>query len=197
MTITGYAGHALFENAVSEEGLIRHKNTAKDLNVDPDTGNIKGGICSGITTSWMIQFLNRIAEARQEDLFKANYDVTRFQGAYFKELHGKAPEHLDALRNVMEHNLSELNAQEKRDVTELTLPDQTQWAAYVSAWGHAIGVGRYDSEYFMMDPNYGLFRYTSKENFLTDFQAFVEARADRKNKSDDAKIKCIFYKRTA
>ncbi|NEP57038.1 MAG: hypothetical protein F6K31_08440 [Symploca sp. SIO2G7] len=197
MAIYGYGNHLLFANAASkEDGLIRYKNNVKGLNVDPDTGNVDGGICSGITTTWLIKFLNNVDAGHEVKAFLKDYDATRYQGAYFKELHGKAPDHLAQLDNVLKSNLNEVARKKVRQVAQLQFPSSSEWAAYVSAWGHAIGIGQLNTSYFMMDPNYGLFVYKNKQKFLDDLQAFVEARAARKQRDKSDAVEYIFFDRT-
>lgn len=187
----GYSVKPLFEN-VDTEVIVRHKNNTKDLNVDPDTGNVGGGICSGITTAWIVMFLNDNQSAFPAK-FEENFEVTRFHGAYFKELHGKTPDHIEKMDKVLDSRLSEVNRQSQRQTSSLILPSDTKWAAYLSIWGHAIGIGKTNNKYYIMDPNYGLFVYNDKSDFLTDLQTFVEARAKRKNQDSSAKFGAIFF----
>jgi hypothetical protein len=44
-----------------------------------------------------------------------------------------------------------------------------------------------------MEPNFGLYVYSSKSRFLLDFQNLVEARRNRKHKKVTDNIKLFFY----
>ncbi|MCG8578150.1 MAG: hypothetical protein MI810_24945 [Flavobacteriales bacterium] len=187
----GYTVKPLFGNA-DKEVIVRHKNNTKDLNIDPDTSNVGGGICSGITTAWLVMFLNDNQSAYPAQ-FEENFEVTRFQGAYFKELHGKTPDHIEKMDKVLDSRLRELNRQQQRLTSGLSLPTASKWGAYLSIWGHAVGIGKAGNKYYIMDPNFGLFVYNSKSDFLADVQTLVEARAARKKQNSSAKFGAIFF----
>ena len=72
------------------------------------------------------------------------------------------------------------------------LPDGA-WAAYAAVWHHAIGIGHRGGNYYIMEPNFGLYVYSSKSRFLLDFQNLVEARRQSKNKKVTDNIKLFFY----
>ncbi len=147
-------GDNLFTRATAE-AVVRHKNN--NPGVDPDTGNVDGGICSGITSAWVVSVLHAdaVPAAVPPAGFPAFFEVLRFQGAYFKELHGKADTHLNALGQAMQVGVCAIGTVNARPVTAPQLPAGTQWAAYVSLQGHVIGAARRDGNYYLVDPNFG------------------------------------------
>ena len=191
----GYnSGKTLFENAdISVE--VKHKNNVIGLNIDQDTENVNGGICSGITTAWLIMLINNNDEAR-EAKFEENFEITRFQGAYFKEIHGKAPDHIAAMNEALDSRLHEVGTQTERKVIKFRLPLFPIWGAYVVVWGHAIGIAQFNKAYYIMDPNFGLYKYNSRDSFLKDFQTIIDARAIKKNRGELDPATCIFFDRS-
>ena len=64
--------------------------------INPVTGNPRGE-CSGITSTWVIAFLNGLDDAEKNiHRFTSFFEnVLQFQGAYMKMIHGKAGRHID------------------------------------------------------------------------------------------------------
>jgi|GEM_PF-3275814 len=189
-----YQGMDLFENANSS-AEVRHKNNARGINIDDDTENVNGGICSGITTTWLIMFLNNNPGAFEKE-FENHFEITRFQGAYLKELHGKAPDHIAKMNESLDTRLHEIGKQSERSASKFQIPLHPKWAAYVSVWGHAIGIGQLNKQYYIMDPNFGLYIYNSRTTFLRDLQTMIDSRARKKGRSDQDKATAIFYDRS-
>ena len=72
-------------------------------------------------------------------------------------------------------------------------PEQGNWAGYISAYAHAIGIGYRNYRYFIMEPNGGLFEYSNKGKFMSDLSAFLKARRNKKALGTDATMKVYFY----
>ncbi|MBZ4418482.1 hypothetical protein [Myxococcus sp. RHSTA-1-4] len=196
--IKAYGLNNAFSNAQANCVIKRLNNAPKgDGGVDEQTQEtLEGhGICSGMTTTWLIGFLNNRADASDPAQFQDYFmNVLRFQGAYLKESGGRADSQLDELAKAhLDHGLKALSVATAK-VADGKLPfPKSPWAAYVSIWGHAIGIGERDGKWYMMDPNYGLFVYSGRDTFLADFSAIVEARRTKKGKGPNDTIKLLFY----
>jgi len=198
MSVRGYNNDVLFSKANSE-GLTTKTNSAPST-IDDDTENVTGGICSGITSSWMIALLNanKMQEARDTAKFPELYNNSlRFQGAYFKELHGTAEKHLPAAGVVAVVNGEPLVKIEKRNIATNDIPTLGWWACYVSMRGHAIGIGKYNKFFHIMDPNFGLFTYRDQMDFVADVNGLIDSYFGYKGYPITKKSIFHFYKRSS
>ncbi|MCI5141800.1 MAG: hypothetical protein D3909_08770 [Candidatus Electrothrix sp. ATG1] len=100
------------------------------------------------------------------------------------------------MNEVLDSRLNEIGKQKERKATKLRLPLFPIWGSYVSVWGHAVGIAQFNDAYYIMDPNFGLYKYNSRRNFLKDFQVLIEARAIWKGKGDNDVATCIFFDRS-
>ena len=191
--------HTLFTRKYTEK-IVRYLNST-DATVDADTGTQGHGICSGITSAWIVSVLNanKVPGATQTGKFEPLFlNVLRYQGAYFKELHGKADNMLETCGAAMITNGTSDGVVNTRVLTQAQLPGHGWWAAYVSMRGHAIGIGKYGDLYLIMEPNFGLFSYETLGKFLTDLADLVDSFMTFKHPHSPAKrAKFIFYKRTS
>lgn len=192
-----YNGGTLFTRAASE-CIIRGQNNAP-ATIDPDTENVGGGICSGITSSWVACLLNanKRPEARDTAKFGDLYsNVLRFQGSYFKELHGTSENHLNQLATtpILLHG-KHIGNLEKRTVIGANLPNVGWWASYITMTGHAVGAGSYTGFYHIMDPNYGLFTYREEAGFISDINGLIDEYMNYKGRDANYKAKFILYQR--
>lgn len=149
----------LFDAAASQ-CVVRGRNN--NPGVDADTENVEGGICSGITSAWVAALLSagNDPSATQTTAFADAFEnLIRFQGAYLRELKGRADVHLAALRGHLGFDFKEHEQIQCRQLQLADLPDSGHWGAYVSLRGHAVGVGRFNGQWMIMDPNLGLFLY--------------------------------------
>ena len=156
------------------------------------------GICSGITSAWILALLNGVDDARGDPdantFVKYFNEVLRFQGAYLKEEGGRA-----------DHFFGEMNARgfdtqigqgkiiSVDRLTSAALPGDARWGAYVSLWGHAIGMAVYDGRFFLMDPNTGLLEYEDKDAMLDSFGKGAEAQRKSKKKAATDKMTLQFF----
>jgi hypothetical protein len=192
-------GDTLFgRSPTGDMGKVRHLNNAPKGNggVDSDTQNVGGGICSGITSSWILGLLNAnhgkdYCDAKK---FPSVFSTLRFQGAYFKELHGTSENHLQKMGEVTVTNGEKDRKIETKVLTSGQLPTSQWWGAYVSMRGHAIGCGRFEGNYHIMDPNFGLYSYRKEPEFLSDLNDLVRSYMSYKGKADQDAV-FIFYKR--
>ena len=192
-----YGWSNAFGKAADRCWVLRHNNT-RDLNVDVKVrANLLGhGICSGITSSWVIGFLSADrTEAKNTEQFRTYfYNVLRFQGAYMKDLGGRTDKHLEALLNSgYNAGIRQLKNERVNVVSPGILPIENEWAAYTAIFHHAIGIGHSGGSYYMMDPNYGLFVYADMPSFLLDLQNLIEARRHSKRKKLSDKVTILFY----
>jgi len=195
-----YGGATCYEKTKINK-IIKAKNKAPDGDggVDEKTQEtLQGhGICSGMTTTWVIGFLGTQAGANDVREFEAYFDnVLRFQGAYLKENGGRIEKQLEAvLKEKLDHDCKKLTASKGKDVKALTIPDKGDWGAYLAVWGHATGIGCKKGLYYIMDPNYGLFEYKSKEDWLADIGIYVEARRKLKKMKPEDEIMLFPYQK--
>ena len=169
--------------AAASQCVVRGKNN--NPGVDADTENVEGGICSGITSAWLAALLSARNDPSATEVagFTDAFDnLIRFQGAYLRELHGKADVHLAALRGHLGFDFEELEAIACRQLPLAQLPPSEHWGAYVSLRGHAVGVGRFNGQWMIMDPNLGLFLYPGADGqgFVADLNHLAASYWQRK-----------------
>lgn len=194
-------GATLFTRA-QDNAIKRGFNNAPGVTDDLDEGvdadvqeRLLGGICSGITSTWVIRLINGIDDARVSAQFIEFFDnVARFQGAYFKDCHGRIDSHLKELGKIFDAKIKHEKDLADTAFTAGDMPQLTRWGAYVSAYGHAIGAGRYLNEFYLMDPNVGLLIYGDVGSMTEDLNDFVKARAVKKGKVG-VPAKLFIYKR--
>ncbi|MFC4729747.1 hypothetical protein [Coralloluteibacterium thermophilus] len=188
------SGNTLFSRA-SSECIIRGKNN--NPGVDADTDNVDGGICSGITSAWIVSLLNanKVPECRDTAKFAGHFDVLRFHGAYFKELHGTSEVHLEKLSGALVVNGVKAGKVQGRPFTLDQMPEAGWWAGYVSMKGHAIAVGKFEGFHHIMEPNFGLFTYRTGANFIEDLNQEIETYMGMRGKQGDATI--YLYRRAS
>lgn len=160
--------------------------TAGGAKVNSKTQGRRVGICSGITSAWIIGILNGHSDATSTDKFKDYFDnVLRFQGAYMKDFDPKAKtdDFVAQLAKIGFAAGIKMDKLEKvRNVSGGALPAAGGWACYAAVFGHAIGVAAADSASYLMDPNYGLFVYSARDKMLMDLQRVVDERAADESK---------------
>lgn len=160
--------------------------TAGGAKVNSKTQGRRVGICSGITSAWIIGILNGHSDATSTDKFKDYFDnVLRFQGAYMKDFDPKAKtdDFVAQLAKIGFAAGIKMDKLEKvRNVSGGALPAGGGWACYAAVFGHAIGVAAADGASYLMDPNYGLFVYNARDKMLMDLQRVVDARAADESK---------------
>ncbi len=193
--VTGYNNVKIFARANGRSGvtrLNRTPNTADQGTMD-QLGN--RGICSGITSAWVIGCLSGLQEgARSLTGFRGYFiNVLRFQGAYFKELHGTSEEHLGELGTHMNHHVVFINRVNRKKLANKHLPHRGWWAAYVSLRGHAIGIGKHNATFYIMDPNFGLNTYQAQPSFLLDLNQVRDAY--KAHAGHHKRMKIYFYRR--
>jgi hypothetical protein len=165
--------------------------------VDSKTKGRRVGICSGITSAWIIGCLNGYPAATATDGFKDYFvNVLRFQGAYMKDFDPKAKtdDFVAQLAKVGFAAGIKLDKLEKvRNVANGgVLPASGSWACYAAVFGHAVGVAADGSKWYLMDPNYGLFVYNGRDKMTLDLQRVMDERAS----SPDKKATLRFFVKT-
>ncbi|QHQ36755.1 hypothetical protein [Algicella marina] len=153
------------------------------------------GICSGITSSWMLALLNGVAEAIDTDSFVAYFnDVLRFQGGYLKDMGGRADDFFAQMNmKGLDTQIGSTGTVRTAELTIAHLPDSDTWAAYVALWGHAVGMAQKDGRFFLMDPNYGLFEYATLEEMVDMLNKGANARRRDKGKTKTDEMVFQFY----
>ena len=141
------------------------------------------GICSGISLSWIVAFLNkndRAIGAKGAKDFDEFFNVLRFQGSYMKALGREAS--IEAIEKLPTVHGGKFDYGIKKDIEEEHFGMDVNWvqdfgAYYVSLFRdnrrHAIAFGRWDDKYYLMEPNYGLLGFDEYWKFTKDFSRLV------------------------
>lgn len=146
----------------------------------------KHGICCGIAVAWIVGVCHKREDAINTTHFKDYFDnVLRFQGAYVKDFKGNAGA-MDDLQGIHPLGLKKAASGSTTDDALAGLfPSSGAWAAYLSLYHHAVGIGCSSSRYLIMEPNAGLFKYKSKSAFITDVKQLCQVRRAKKNGAAD------------
>lgn len=140
------------------------------------------GICCGITTAWLVSFVNNVIDSYDCTKFESYLaTVLRFQGAYAKDAGDEMFQHENFFQVMMSG--IESNILKCRNIgLSMNLPYETlktfsTWGGYVFTCGHVIGIGyrRYSNKYYIMDPLLGLFEYKKIEEFHIDLKQYLSA----------------------
>jgi hypothetical protein len=157
---------------------------AKDL-----ATTVTGGICAGITVTWIVGVLNGCSDAVSTGDFAEYFDnVLRPQGAYLQALHRREDERdentgdfkMRKLAEILVHGCTKFDYK-YCNVNKLqrNVPNDRKkplWAAYVSIFHHAIGIARANNRLHVMDPNEGLFSYTHVNRFYSEVSKHITYR---------------------
>lgn len=196
----------LFGNA-DDHCEVRHLNnapagvdgvdlSARQVLLAADGADRNHGICCGISVAWLVGLVNGREESWDCGEFQAYFmNVLRFQGAYIKQGHQRGGD-FDRLAQHYVHNCVLVSHSGNSTTQQLfeAMPEGFSWGAYLSVWGHAIGIGYHNDRWFIMDPNAGLYAYRFVDKFKTDVSGFVEARRVRKHAPGYATFLFWFYR---
>lgn len=160
-------------------------------NSDDTQARLEGhGICLGITLSWIVSLLNGVEESFDTEKFADYFNqVLRFQGAFIQDYDPPNLAVADPVGYIQRMIQLKFNPGIKviKRIKFSTISPSAfvnyNWAAFVVLWGHVVGFGRRSGNYYIMDPNYGLFQYDTFASFLTDGREFIEARRRYKQKN--------------
>jgi hypothetical protein len=175
--------------------VINGQNNAPDTHtqINEDLG-ITGGICAGMTVSWIVGVVNGYEDATDTGNFAPYFkNVLRFQGAYLQATRRTKPADgglpsgefkMRKLSGALAHGCTKLpDTTWKADTvaTHIKANDgMDRWAAYVSILQHAIGVGKSGGKYFIMDPNEGLYSYNKISDIHLDLSQHLKRRIRKK-----------------
>ncbi len=195
-----YRYNHLFLRATDRaKGTVQHENNPPDQadwGGQDDTLTRQGGhgICKGLATAWVIAFLNGVEGASDLDQFPAYFlNVLKFQGTYIKDYGKHIDSHLiqmakfgfrSGLRRIKEIKPTSLRASDLVGYN---------WGCYASVWKHDVAFGRRSGKFYIMEPNFGLFRYQDQSTFLLDANELIEARRARKHKGPNDSVGLWFY----
>jgi hypothetical protein len=176
-----------------------HPPEADAWGTKDDTLSRQGGhgICKGLATAWVIAFLNQVSESSDVNAFGSYFrNVLQFQGTYIKDFGKHIDSHLvQMIKMKVDTGVHQVKQYETTNLETTQLPGHT-WGAYLSVWKHDIAMGYRRPNYYIMEPNFGLFVYGDKANFVNDGRRLIEARRARKHKGQDAKIGVWMYAHT-
>ncbi|AQQ68542.1 hypothetical protein Mag101_13555 [Microbulbifer agarilyticus] len=142
------------------------------------------GICKGVSSAWVIAFLNGTLEASDGSVYEAYYtNFLRFQATMIKDFGSHIDTHVEKMSALhIETNIKVAEKLELVEFTEKQIPDG-RWAAYISVWHHDIAIGGKwgaNSTLYINEPNTGLLAYTDKADFFADLKAYIAKRRQRK-----------------
>lgn len=178
----------------TEEGLEdhggNHAPSAADWWKNDDTLDRQGvdkkrpnghGICKGVSSSWVIAFLNGVAEATDPDRYERYYaDFLRFQGTMVKDFGKHIDSHVDQFSKLgISTNITQVKKFETVDLAEADVPAFGRWGAYISCWHHDIAIGGTwgtGAKLYINEPNTGLHGYDVKASFFADLNEYIAGR---------------------
>jgi hypothetical protein len=183
-----------YSRASDARGRVKGQNNPPSRDristTDPNDGLLKQqghGICKGLTTAWVIAFLNGVDETSNPGTFGEWFTgIAKFQGTYIKDAGGHIDQHLQLIEKT--GMLTGVRVDHVVSVTSLSatnFPRTTPWAAYCSIWQHDIGFaadGR--GHFYIMEPNDGLYVYDSESKFIADANGYVGDRRTAKGKTN-------------
>lgn len=167
------------------DGAFYHSGLKKWLpghdSVAGTNKNRAQGICCGITTAWISSYITGGEDATKHEGFNTYLaSVLRFQGAYAKH-YGDT---IQAQKLFLERLLGGIKNYFKKDVTadeKMNIPftELNQYkriGGYAYTCGHVIGIGwENPGNFFIMDPNLGLFEYNNRDHFTRDLKDYLSA----------------------
>jgi hypothetical protein len=157
-------------------------------------GERKHGICCGITGTWLFGVLNKAKEATDCVAFYPYFmNVLRFQGAILKDLGGTATkihDNIDSLHRMFGGRPFKVTSKDTSlsNFGEALPHGENVWGAYLSAWHHAIGVCKAHGNWFIMDPNNGLFEYKKRPTFVDDAVSYLRKRRLKKSNENGSTV---------
>ena len=192
-------------NKVDVHQLARGK---ADIDIHAAT-DLDKGICAGITMSWIIAFLGDVTETFDTTKFRSYFGtVLRLQGTYLQFKTSVTTDGL-AMAHIYNRTLKTNVKPYARGRTTLSsslLPKKRLWSSRLWAgylgvqWtvgpkdhGHAIGIGRRQNAFYIMDPNNGLHRYSTTAAHRTDLLELCRAICLEDSGSSKHRISYCFY----
>lgn len=183
---------SVFRNATTKCKITGKNNAPTAKEGIEDLADVTGGICSGMTVTWIVAVLHGDADAVSTASFQGFFtNVLRFQGGYLQAMHRPIQSQEHACDYKM-RKLAEAGAHKCQrfdykscgvNAIAGALPDDTSkptWAAYLQMFKHAIGIASVNQILLVMDPNEGLFSYgqtkSQVKNFCADLCQHVTKR---------------------
>lgn len=160
---------------------------------DPNDALLKQqghGICKGLASTWVIAFLNDVEESFNPEKFEDWFTgFAKFQGTYIKDSGGHIDKHLAQIEEsgvytgvIVEKAIT------RTKLSSDDFPKNHPWAAYCSIWKHDIAfgyMGEHSGNYYIMEPNDGLYIYDDEHKFLEDANGYIEERRSLKKKKPE------------
>ncbi len=187
-------------HAPSAADWFRNDDTLDRQGVDRRRPN-GHGICKGVSSSWVMAFLNGVAEAVDPRRYERYYtDFLRYQATMVKDFGKHIDSHVAQFSKLgVSTNITQVSKFERVNLSESDVPGFGRWAAYISCWHHDIAIGGTwgtGSKLYINEPNTGLHGYSVKARFFSDLNEYIAARrADpRKNLAANAPAGYWLYK---
>jgi hypothetical protein len=173
-------------HAPSVADWFKNDDTLDRQGVSPGRPN-GHGICKGIASSWVIAFLNNVADATDPKRYETYYtNFLRFQATMVKDFGGHIDAHADQFKKIgMGAGIKEIKQASIVKLGDSDVPGAGRWGAYISCWHHDIAAGGLwgmGSKLYINEPNTGLLGYDDKTKFLADLDAYLNHRRNRKRK---------------
>jgi len=146
-----------------------------------DKGRPNGhGICKGISTSWVIAFLNNVADATDPARYEQFYtNFLRFQATMVKDFGGDIDKHVAQFGKLgVNTGTAKVRSFKAVDLGQPDLPDG-RWGIYMSVWHHDIAAGGTwgsNGRFYICEPNTGLLGYSKVADFLSDLNGYIGSR---------------------
>lgn len=164
------------------------------------------GICAGVSTAWVIAFLNGVRDASDPALYEKYYtDFLRYQATMIKDWKSTKPDslqgvgiptHLKVFKKFgMDPGVRDYKIVEAVSFSERDGHLHARWAAYCSCWHHGIAIGGSHGSsgpFYIVEPNTGLHGYQYKEACFNDLNEYIAGRRQAKA-TPDAPAKLWVY----
>jgi hypothetical protein len=196
-----------YQNASTHGG--NHAPSVADWFKNDDTLDRQGvdgarpnghGICKGTATSWVIAFLNNVAEATDPSRYEDYYaNFLRYQATMVKDFGGHIDKHVAQFSQLgVKAGISKIRSFKAVDLALADIPDG-RWGIYMSVWSHDIAAGGTwgsTGRFYICEPNTGLLGYDKVTDFLADLNAYIAGRRTTKGKPATERAGFWMYRRS-
>lgn len=185
-------------HAPSAADWWKNDDTLDRQGVSPSRPN-GHGICKGVASTWVIEFLNTVSEATSARRYEQYYtNFLRFQATMVKD-YGK---HIDShvarfAEKGLDTGIVEVKQIATVKLTDADVPAHGRWGAYISCWHHDIAIGGLwgtSGKAYINEPNTGLLGYEDLATALGDLDTYLDYRRNRKKKPATEPAKFWIYR---
>jgi hypothetical protein len=171
-------------HAPSVADWFKNDDTLDRQGVDPGRPN-GHGICKGTSTSWVIAFLNGVAEATDPSRYEDYYtNFLRYQATMVKDFGKDIDAHVAQFSKLgVSTGITKVKSFTGVNLGLLDIPTG-RWGCYMSVWSHDIAAGGAwgkDGRLYICEPNTGLLGYDKVADFLSDLSGYIANRRTSKH----------------